>query len=326
MKSIEPFNKVWLDCYNNLKLSLLINISPEYEIRGYENRYKYFCVEHVAGSGQVVNCITEEQSFIHCNEFAQIEKINPDSEKEFLEIVINQLKKETGFVLMRTDLYDWLEGSVCWHNYHWDHYSLLVDYDEKQDKIVAFDEAGGQYKKLFVNREKLYGHLFNNPKFEKIRLITISDSVSLHPISLQRLVNNAERIVDSIENCLGKEFWYMQKSDYESFWYNDLNGIYLQRIEGRQKANAHLMKELANRVENLSKELMYLRDEFEELSSNWATIRMALYLIYQKEKSRGERLNEINEKVKDFLLREKEVWRKFADSANNQDLSINIIS
>ena len=327
MKSIEPYNRVWLDCYNNLKLSLLISINPKYEMRGYENVYEYFCHEQVAGSGQVVNCITEEQSYIDYKEFAQMEKLNPSSEEEFLEIVINQLKQKKGFVLMRTDLYDWLEGSVSWHNYHWDHYSLLVDYDEAKDMIVAFDEAGGQYKKLYVHREKLYSHLFNNPKFEKIRLITIKDSVSLHPISFQRLVNNAEKIVKSIEKCIGKELWYMQASDYEAFWYKDLNGVYLQKIEGRQKANAMLMGELGGMDIGLSHEFFdKWKDAFEKLSNDWVTIRMALYLIYRKEKSRDEKLIEINKKVQSCLLIEKRIWEEFLSNMKKvANLDINII-
>lgn len=327
MKSIEPFNKVWLDCYNNLKLSLLISMNPKYETRGYENIYEYDCIEQNAGSGQIVNCITEEQFYIDYEEFAQMEKLNPDSEREFLEIVINQIKKKNGFVLMRTDLYDWLEGSVCWHNYHWDHYSLLVDYDEDNDMIIAFDEAGGQYKRLQVRRGDLYNHLSDNLNFEKIRLITVNDSPMLHPVSLQRLVNNAEKIVKSLEKCINKDFWYMQTSDYEDFWYKDLNGVYLQKIEGRQKANALLMEELSCiDIGVVNKLFDRWKSIFEDLSNEWVTIRMALFLIYRKRKNRTEKLAEINEKVQSCLLSEKKVWEEFISNMRKAvDLEINVI-
>jgi hypothetical protein len=321
MKSIKPFNRVWLDCYNNLKLSLLIYLNPEYEMRGYENVYKYSHIDFCAKSGKNFNCITEDQYYVEYEEFSYLEKLNPPTEEYFLNIVISHLKSEKGFVLMRTDLYDWLEGSVCWHKFHWDHYSLLVDYNEQDDTLLVYDEAGGQYKSFNVCRKSLYCHLSNNKDFEKIRLITINNDVSLKSIQLSKLVENAKKIVDSIEICTKKEFWHMQPSDYETNEYKDLNGVFLQKIEGRQNANVLFMDMLASKDKLKSREqLIQWKHAFEQLSNEWRNIRIALYIIYKKEKNREAKLVLLNGKIQRCLLTEKKIWEEFIVCMNKNEM------
>lgn len=320
MKSIEPFNKVWLDCYNNLKLSLLININPAYERRGYENIYEYSCNVHIPESGIKVNCISEEQYYVDFSDFAEVEKIKPQTEDEFLDIIMKHLKSDKGFVLIHIDLFDWFEGSICWQKYHWDHYSLIVDYNEKDDVFIAYDEAQAQYKSLCVKRKELYKHLSNNSDFEKVRLITIYDDVKLKPISVVKLNSNAQNIVNSIEKHIDRYFWEMEAGDYAGLWFRDLIGVYMQRIEGRQKANKMLMLTLTSLNEIPSKDQLYKwAKEFETLSNDWSTLRMGVYKVYLKEKGRAKILDVINTNLKKCLIHEKNLWEDFICTMNKLD-------
>lgn len=154
------------------------------------------------------NLITADQYLINFVDFTKMEKINPNNEEEFLKLIKNQVTKENGFVLMRTDLYDWLEDSICWHRYHWDHYSLIVDYDEENKQFLVFDEKKGDYVKFYVPDGKIYKCVFHTDKFEILRLITL-DGEEIKIQTTEDIKKNASDIVESIDNCLEKRFWDM---------------------------------------------------------------------------------------------------------------------
>ncbi len=313
MKNIEPYNEVWLDCYNNLKLSLLRYGSKDNVIRGLTNNYKYKIFPFVFEGSEEFYCISEDQSIIFYEEFSTVERLNPETEEEFYSIVKKQLSSDKGFVLMRTDLFDWLEGNICWQRYHWDHYSLLVDYDEVNKQFTVFDERGGNYVKFFVPEEKLYKCIFHSEKHELLRLLTLSgDRVKMQ--SLDELKQNAMKINESIDECLKLKFWDMEEFIYEGEHYKDLNGIYLQKIEGRQQANARLMNLLKNHSELPGVDLDEYQKAFEELAVEWGKIRMALFVIYMRKKNRREKINELNVKLQECLQREKKLWSDFIES------------
>ena len=307
MKKIEPYNDVWLDCYNNLKVSLLRYINEENVVRGFNNNYKYNILPFSFEGSKEFYCISEEQYIIDYKEFAEVTKINPTSQEEFYEIIKEQLKNKNGFVLMRTDLFDWLEGNICWQRYHWDHYSLLVDYDEINKQFTVFDEKGGNYVQFFVPESKLYQCIFHTDKFEILRLITLTkDKVELQ--SIDEIKKNAIEIIESIDNCLKYDFWNMENYIYDGGHYKDLNGIYLQKIEGRHKANSKLMTWL--NAGNEKGDYIKFQNAFDELATEWSKIRMALFILYVKRNNREKKIQELNQKMKDCLLTEKEIWNE----------------
>lgn len=313
MKKIEPFDDAWLDCYNNLKLSLLRYKNPKNVVRGYNNNYRYEIYPIIFEESEEFYCISEEQYIIDYEEFAEQSKINPKSKEEFYDIIKKQLSSENGFVLMRTDLFDWLEGNICWQRYHWDHYSLIVDYNDENKRFTVFDEKGGNYVKFYVPEDKLYNCIFYSDVFEILRLITItSDIVKIQ--SFDDIKKNAIKINESIDECLKLDFWKMEDFIYDGGHYKDLNGIYLQKIEGRQGANAMLMKWIKSDANEASIDCLKYQNGFEELASEWAKIRMALFVMYLKKNSRPQKINELNTKVKECLMKEKGLWEKIIQS------------
>lgn len=310
MKTIEPYNEVWLDCYNNLKLSLLRYINADNVIRGLNNNYKYKIFPHRFEEAEEFYCITEDQTIIFYEEIADIERLSPQTEEEFYDVVKKQLSRDNGFVLMRTDLFDWLEGNICWHRYHWDHYSLLVDYDEENKQFTVFDEKGGNYVKFFVPESKLYKCLFYSDKHELLRLVTLKDE-KVRVQSHDELKSNAKVIIGTIDKCLECEFWTMEEYIYDGGHYKDLNGVYLQKIEGRHRANAILMELLEQEHNNQGIDLSGFKQAFDELAVEWGKIRMALFVLYLRKKNREEKIHELNEKVRECLRREKGLWEDF---------------
>ncbi|MBO6166691.1 MAG: hypothetical protein J6O17_10050 [Eubacterium sp.] len=309
MKRIEPFNDIWLDCYNNQKLSILIYKNEDNKALAYNNNYKYEIMPYIFGGSKEFNCIACGQYIITFEEFSQMDKMNPKNEEEFLKLIKNQVTKENGFVLMRTDLYDWLEDSICWHRYHWDHYSLIVDYDEENQQFLVFDEKKGNYVKFYVPESKIYKCVFHTDKFEILRLITL-DGEEIKIQTTEDIKKNASDIVESIDNCLEKRFWDMEEFIFDGEHYKDLNGIFLQKIEGRHKANAGLIRWMETNGMASGLDYRTLSEEFEKLSVEWAKIRMALFVIYMKKKNRQEKINELNEKLYECLTKERELWNQ----------------
>lgn len=307
MKTIEPYNEVWLDCYNNLKLSLLRYIDEENVIRGLNNNYKYKIFPHKFEECDEFYCITEDQTIIFYEEFSDIERVSPKTEEEFYDVVKNQLSMENGFVLMRTDLFDWLEGNICWQRYHWDHYSLLVDFDEVSRQFTVFDEKGGNYVKFFVPESKLYKCLFYSDKHELLRLVTLKPE-KVRVQSWDEIKSNAQTIIDSIDKCMECEFWTMEEYVYDGGHYKDLNGVYLQKIEGRHQANALLMKMLEERGAADGVDFAKYRSAFEGLAVEWGKIRMALFVLYLRKKNREQKIRELNEMLRECLQHEKDLW------------------
>lgn len=313
-KGIEPYNEVWLDCYNNLKISLLVTINPMYVLQGYENIYEYFCDEKSLEDGAKVNCISEEQFFFGFSQFSEVKKINPGTEEEFLTTLVNHLGQKNHYALIYVDLYDWMEGSVCWHQYHWEHFALIVDYDPETDSFIAFDEVQAQYKKMYIKKDKLYGSLALSNEYDKLCLLTISDDFVLNPISMKTLVDNAKKICMSIERCLNVTYWKMREDDYQGFWYRDLIGVYIQRIEGRQKANVLLFDALVKKnVSSIKYELEECRLLFERLFRRWKQLRLGVYHLYCSSPRREKKLLELNEKLEECLREEKNIWNWFIE-------------
>ena len=309
MKKIEPYSDIWLDCYNNQKLSIVRYIDEANIALARKNNYKYEVMNFVFEGSEEFNLIAADQHVISFNDFTQMKKLNPENEEEFLKIIKNHVQNENGFVLMRTDLYDWLEDSICWHRYHWDHYSLIVDYDEENQQFLVFDEKKGNYVKFYVPESKIYKCVFHTDKFEILRLITVEgEKIKLQ--SFEDIKKNASDIVESIDNCLNKRFWDMEEFIYDGEHYKDLNGIFLQKIEGRHKANAGLIRWMETNGMASGIDYKTISEEFEKLSVEWAKIRMALFVIYMKKKNRREKINELNEKLYECLTKEKELWNQ----------------
>lgn len=312
MKKIEPYSKVWLNCNNNLKLSLLMSVNEEYESRGYENLYEYVAGQEKSGGGVEFNYLTVKQPFYSYNTFSDVVEKNFSNESDFKKCIINQLKLENGYVLVYVDLHDWLEGSVSWKKFHWEHYSLLVDYNPEKKSVVAFDELQGQYVKFEVDIDRLFSCLSNNKRFSQLRLITLKKNFSLPQISREKLHNNAKDIIESISNIRCKEFWKMSDNDFRARSHMEVNGVYLQQLDGRQEANKKLVDMViqAGNV-NSQNNMRKIRNSFLKLAENWRSIRMELYRVYFDDVNREQLLKHLNHAVKICLAQEQELWHAF---------------
>lgn len=312
MKNIEPFNKVWLDCYNNLKLSLLLSVDKTLEIHGYENLYEYYKGKEVSGGGVEFNYITVEQKVCQYEQFSKIEEKDFVNQKDFNECIIHQLSKPLGFVLIRVDLHDWLEGSVSWKKFHWDHYSLLVEYDSEKQVVTAFDELQGQYVKFQVDINTLYGHLSHNSRFSQLRLITLKDEFELPVVDLEKCKYNAKRLIENIDKVYNSEFWKMNDNDFRARSHMEVNGVFLQRIEGRQDANQKLIENILDNQEYEDRHrLENIHEGFSLLSKKWQGIRMELFRVYFDDRNRLKLLNVLNESMREALLYERKLWEEF---------------
>lgn len=312
MKKIEPFNKVWLNCYNNLMLSLLTSVDSSYETYGFENQYKYYVGNEISGGGVKFNYLTVNQDICNFETFSTIEEKNFSDEKEFKACIVQHLCNKDGFVLIYVDLHDWLEGSICWKKFHWEHYSLLVDYDKDTRKVIAFDELNGKYVKFQVYIDELFNHLSKNNHCSQIRLVTLKKAFSLPKLDMKNYVYNAKKIINNIDAARKNEFWLINEYDFKAHSHMELNGVYLQRIEGRQEANKKMLEEFMNKSKEHSREgFKELCNGFSLLVDKWRNIRFNLFKAYFDDNNRAMLLEQINWDMKKALLHEKKIWQEF---------------
>lgn len=289
-----------------------MSIDEKYEIHGYENRYEYISGKETSGGGVEFRYLTVEQPFYSYNMFADITEKNFSMESDFKECIMEQLSLENGYVLIRVDLHDWLEGSVSWKKFHWDHYSLLVDYNPDKKMVIAFDELQGQYVKFEVAIDKLFDCLSHNKRFAQLRLITMKENFSLPQISAAKLVNNAKDIIQNIAHMKNTEYWKMSDNDFRARSHMEINGVHLQRIDGRQEANKELINMVIKAGKVGSKEsLRRIKNNFSELAEDWRRIRMELYRVYFDDRNREQLLLNLNCVVQNCLSQEEELWYRF---------------
>lgn len=311
MKYIKPFNKVWLGCMNNLKLSLLLTIKKEAERFAYFNSYEYIANQEISGGNNNFYNLTICNYFLEMEQFSDISEISVPEKNELKDVIISQLEKERGYVILYVDLFNWLEGSVSWKKFHWQHYSLVADYDKSNDKYVVFDERQGKYVEFMVDFETLYSSIVRDiEKKGVIQLVDLKEKFSLPSLTITDIKENAKRTCDSIVNVLTKNFFLqMSDNDFRARSHMELNGIYLQRIEGRQRANQMF-------VDSFMQEHCFsdLKSEFAYLEKRWLDIRLNLYKSYFDEEERKDDLKLVNSEIKDALRKEMDLWSRIESS------------
>lgn len=297
-----------------MEITLLKSINIKFEHFAFENNYEYDLKEHITGGNARFNAITINQSILPLKDFVHEITMKNFTKEQFFNVIKKQLEKDNNYALLDVDLYNWLEGSVCWQKYHWHHYTLLVDYNNDNHKFRVFDERKGQYIEFFIDEDKLYNCIAFNEGFKsKLRLITLYENYSIKRVTLDKIVLNAKKIIDGLSNSMNKEFWLLPENDYIAKSFIDLSGIYLQRIEGRQKGNASLIKMMREKnILNYEKLIKY-QNTFHKLSYRWKVVRIELYKLYFNVINREIEFVKLNENIRKCLNDEYEVWRDFID-------------
>ncbi len=201
-----------------------------------------------------------------------------------------------------------LEGSVSWKKFHWKHYALIESYNKDTDNFQAFDEKQGNYVRFEVSLKTLFSSIFVDEEGERfIYALNLSNQIQPMTFRTEKIIKFSQNICTSIDLLPNEFFSQMSDNDFRARSHMELIGVYLQRIEGRQKANHLLMEYLQKeRGECVSVDV----ESFEKLAENWREIRLDLYRNYFDDKRRRNGLKKINRDIKNVLNQKKRLWSK----------------
>lgn len=316
-KNLKIYNDIWFDCYINMKITLLRKINEKFDCIAFENNYIYDFPEHITGGNAKFNVITVNQKMLSLNNFANVAEVTNYSREGFIKRIKLHLSKENSFALVAVDLYNWLEGSLCWKKHHWYHYSLLVEYDYNIKKFKVIDELNGKYVEFYVDEKKLYNSIAFESSFKtKAKLLSLLDNYKMPEITLENIVANAEKIINGLQRNIHKDFWLLPENDYIAKSYRDLSGVYLQRIEGRQKGNVKLIEVIKemNILPHISYKHYY--QGFTDLSNLWSKNRLFLYKLYLDSKNRKKNYEKLNSNIKICMKKEVDIWSEMIKEIN----------
>ena len=305
-QNLIPYNDIWASCIHNMILTLLQYSGGNTNII-YKNDYEYNFKKSKTDDCEVYR-ISFGKEIIELNKFAKITYSDMVySDEKFIQKVKEYIADDNCFVAINVDLFDWFPEGICYHQYHWNHYTLLTDYIEDNDMFQVFDEANGIYKKTEISSKKICECILRNEK-NCIIFIEINKYNYIPKFTLNEVLINAKKLILKIETKNNITFYNMSEQSYDANWFRDLDAMHLMRIKERQKANAKLMYMLNNVLNENT--LCECEATFRKLALQWNIIRLQLIKLYMKKEKRKENCNILNELIHTCFDMEKLSWEK----------------
>lgn len=323
-KSLRAFNKVWMDCDANMKISLITSIDPKYEILAYLNDYSYYFGCFLSNEGYTVDYITLEKNTIIFERFSQRKKLHDSIKSDFFLDELKSYLNKGYYILIAVDLYYWIESTLCYNKYHWSHYSFIKEYCEENDYFCVFDEKHSNYEEFYVKSDNLLMAVKNSDLTPKTYSVKMNDIIDFEDITSIKLAENAFKIIQSLQCGMNRKFWLFSETDYNAKAYMDIGALYLKKVESRQICNMHLMIYLSRFISspnNIVYEL--LADQFELLSKEWSKIRMLFYKMYTTNQ-RDRYYTAANERIQSCIHKEIDLWREFIRNIINEKIVIHL--
>lgn len=271
-----------MTCYLNNYSSLLTFVNKSYEVAAFVNSYRYSVYSFSYNPLKFINVdfnnsyedlidkkyLTEENYF-----FKDMNNIV----EEIKELII--LGKP---IFLYIDLYNWIPENIAWQKHHWNHFSLIIGFDD--DKKVFYtidDDAKGSVDIREIPEERLinsfrgteyfvdYGgyHIKSDIDYP-CKIINFSECIEPYKIKLDQITTNAKIILEDIMKINQNGFWEFicdpNLDVVSDFGITELNIIYNRHI-----GNKLLITELYK--ENIIKSDYYefLYSSITNIINNW---------------------------------------------------------
>lgn len=168
---IRAFREFWLDCYSSALLSMLRSYDQVSYNSVYCNNYEYILSKIDLDNGRKFFSLQTDN---HIEEFETVlfdKVIHYDFLKEEnMTKKIKDILNEGMFVFLGVDIFYWIDDNYNWNRNHFNHYSLITDYEEKTKKYTVFETGAKGYNEYKVdektvmnaaqNFKKIYNYLF----------------------------------------------------------------------------------------------------------------------------------------------------------------------
>jgi hypothetical protein len=110
------------------------------------------------------------------------------------------------------DLYNWIPENIAWQKHHWNHFSLIIGFDDDKKVFYAIDDdAKGCIDIREIPEERLinsfkgtgyfvdYGGYHTKPAIKSpCKIVNYSDYIKPYKIEIEHIAANAKIILESI--------------------------------------------------------------------------------------------------------------------------------
>ncbi|MBO4864000.1 MAG: hypothetical protein J5517_06525 [Eubacterium sp.] len=327
MKKLEivPFRKFWQDCFNCIVYSIIDYAFHVPDLYYYNNMYKYLVIDHTLYDHEKelhYNSIvpwTDNQSI-----FNKITKNNEVLDKENQKDVIQYIKDnidKNRIVLPGVDLYYWIKAGLHYHHNHFEHFSLIIGYDDDTEEVIVLDTGDDMFAEFRVEYCDVIEAISHAKEIPTVTA-DIDYEADIKLFTKEELVECAKVLVKSIDKVirLKDDIWNLDGLSDEAYY--ELMSIlqtHTFSMQNRAKIDAYMFKNTFedDRINGIS-----LGDTLTELATKFGNIKMrCVKSLYRK-----ETINEVpvvKEGVLELMEETRKLWNLFIE--NNDQLTMKCI-
>lgn len=305
--NIKPLDSFYLDCEFNNIASILLSIEPLLISELKINCYRYYSEIREAKSGVKFNRLVVHFMYSLMNN--RLKKMNSVyyNGKDDLVAKLRKVIDNSMYALARVDLYDYIPRSICYHKYHWYHFSLIIGYDDEKDIFFVFDDDYHGYREFEVSSEKLYQAIKRSHYSNAVFYVDFCQTMFPKKIECFELKKNARRIIRDIKKIKQEKYYIMSEEDYKIGFDRELTIIMFEKIRNRQIINVQLFEELILNKMLREDEGTQLIKYGNNIIDEWNTLKNMFYMVYEKKYEMAD----INNSIISVLERERKMWKLF---------------
>lgn len=310
MLQIEAFNDFWLDCNTTILYSILLSTKAVDKAYIYNNGYEYKLLEEdVQDTNEIFVsiCSTADTSILKNRMLKNEQEVNLYSQSCPIAAIKEILDQER-IILLRVDLFYWIDDNHHYGNTHLDHYSLVKGYDEERKCLIVFETGIKGYCEYLISYDKAVEAICAAHATSLVYDIDYELEEIMY--TKQDIVRNAEIIISSIDYVCSNQEYILCVSEMSEDGIRDVYDVlqtHLFGMQNREKVNRHLfMISFENEVINgysFCKEFERLEGQFEILKG--------ICIKNQLKKNNWEVLECLKNKMILLLREEREIWKKF---------------
>lgn len=309
---IDAFNDFWLDCYTTMLYSVLLSTSTVDKAYIYNNKYMYELTEEevpetnekfFSVSVNMDTSVLREKMFKHEHKVALYDQEDPIE-------VIKKILNDQCVILLRVDLFYWIDENYHYEKNHVVHLSLVRGYDETKKELIVLETGSSGYKEYSISYERAKTAI-SSAKFASL-VYEVNYELTDLMYTKRDVVLWAEEIIDSIDYVYSKRSFILETnnmSDVGARYVNDILQTHLFSIQNREKVNRHLFMIV---FENNIIEECDFCEKFERLEKQFETLKNVCVKNRIK-KNAKETLSQMKEQLCSLLLEEKKIWKLFLE-------------
>jgi len=299
--NITPFSDFWTFCHLSDLLSVLISKYPRFYEYAILNAYSYsFRGSHWWWRDIDIAWDNKYLSYIYdCFTF---EKIMLDS-KNIIDNIIDVINNDDP-MLIPVDVF-YLPNRIDWKKKHLSHNIMVTGYDTKEGMLFYFIDTFSGYEECSISYNTFKEAIFSVNEKPVAHLLSVKDNLLSSNISIDSVYDYAQNLRENLSKFSYMSSWINNETSEDS-----LLGtiIIITKFIERQKANAALIKFMAEKGLLANIDYRHLLDLIAILENDWGIIRAIFIKANTKRETPNfDRLNLLAHKC--FIL-EWQLWCK----------------